>query len=189
MMFLNTPFPRHLLLVVPLMVVIAARGALGMGRIATVAVVVWSLALSVIDGAAFRSDSRGDALAWLSHRFGQETPVYADSYAARLPFHWFFPRSKAEKADVVVMHEGWYFRFRRSELTPFREPGPKELYHASPTDREMDRMFRGAGRDGGWSIMFRSAPPLILPEQFLYHRLWGNLNKFAGTTLVLERAR
>lgn len=184
------PFPRHLLALMPAFAILSAWGyhrCRGAGRALAACALLWSGGLAWSDDAAYRRDSRGAALEWLAAHVPQDRTVWADPYFRRLPVHMFYPPASPGEADVILRHEGWFYRFRRSELSPFGPPGPDALYHATQDDLEIERMLDSGLKKGTWQYVFEAGPPAWLPEQWAYRWLWGNFDKFAGRSLVLMR--
>jgi hypothetical protein len=189
LLFMNLPFPRHLLPLLPLVLVAGAVGAgqFGRGRGTAVAVLfAWSLVLAGTDARALWRDARGDVMRWVATHVTQESTVWTSPYV-ELPVAKFYPQARSLDADVVILHEAWYFRFRRSELNPFFSPTPQQLYHAYPEELEWYDRIMASVADGRREMVFEAGPPAVLPEQIAYEKLWGSLNKFAGACRVLVR--
>ncbi len=185
--FLGLPFPRHLLPVVPLLLVAVAVIANGLPRFRVPAIVIaliWTGILGISDQVAFHQDPRVSAVNWLARTAPQDRTLWADPYF-KIRVEDFYPPGSPTQADYLVRHEGWWYRFGRSELNPAGLPAGGPLYHARPVDREIFLQQESDVASGKRRVVFRKGPPLILPEQWLYHRLWGSLEKFAGTCDVL----
>lgn len=189
-LLITTTFPRHLLPIVPwvLMLTVAGLWRLERFRIAAVVVTVaWSIVLAMTDGMALWRDSRGQAVEWMAGHLEQDKTVYGDPYFRKVPVFRFYPPAQPSACDVYLMHEGWTFRFKRSELNPLREPAAGELYRATEADQALFQRMELETKVGSWEEAASFGPPIVLPEQWAYDRWWGSLNKFAGKSRILVR--
>jgi len=183
---LAVPFPRHLLPLVPLGMIVAARGLwhLTSRKRMAVVCVAWAAILSICDAAGFWFDARRGALQWIHTNVPPGTAVFVDR-GFRVPLPEYAHPRKWYRAKVFIRHEAWTYRFRRSELHPFGPPSCRELYHASAVDKLVYRKIRHWKRKGRLRLVYFARPPCIMPEDFLYRYLWGSFNKFAGGCSVL----
>jgi hypothetical protein len=189
LLFMRLPFPRHILPLVPLALMATAVGVGGLHRsrrVAVVVVLLWSGVLALTDAQALWRDARGKVFEWMAANQSQDTGVWADPYF-KLPWQTFYPAAPSEAAGALVLHEGWTYRFGRSELNPFAAPEPGALYHATARDAERHEALLREWSEGRLVVAARAAPPEWLPEQWLYTKLWGHLNKFAGECILLRR--
>lgn len=182
------PFPRHLLPVLPAFILLAAGewSALPSGkRTSAILVLGWSLLITLSDQYAFRNDSRAQADLWLAGQKTEGKTMWADPYIKiSLSDRC---RAGLPGADYVLRHEGWYYRFERSELSPFRKPDPSRLYHATSSDWAVHKRLEDEIASGQRYVAFEAKPLLIMPEQWLYDKAWGSLEKFAGACVILAR--
>jgi hypothetical protein len=182
---INTAFPRHILPLIPPLLIAAAAGIARLPRgrtAAAIACLAWSALLAWSDGRTFRADPRERVFASLPE--GQ-APVWADAFF-KIPLD----RIRAERpsqAQAIILTEAWTWRFERSEINPLRPPGERELYHTDANDLAWYHRFREAEARGGWKEIARAGPVLILPEQFLYDTAWGSFEKFAGRCTAYAR--
>jgi hypothetical protein len=188
---LRLPFPRHLLPVIPVLLIAAAAAATSLAQFRTVIVPVlaaWSMVLAISDQVPFSRDPRLCALEWLFQNVPQDQAVSTDKYF-KIPLVLYYPSGTPRDADFVIRHEGWVHRFRRSEVNPAgMAPGRRLLYNAEPDDYSV---FLDQERDiasGRRRVVFRQGPPVLLPEQWLYNRIYGSLEKFAGSCEILALA-
>jgi len=190
-LFLSTTFPRHLLLLVPALIIAAAVVVSRLVQYRdgiAVLCLLWSGVLAITDNWALWRDGRGQVFAWMAAHVSQETEVWADPYF-KIPVGRFYPSVAPQRAKVLLLHEGWIYRFRRSELNPFAVPErERELYHARPAHLAWYRELKREIADGHWIQAAESRSPTPLPEQRLYDWLWGSFNKFAGKSRALVRA-
>ena len=189
LLFMRLPFPRHILPLVPLALLATAIGVGGLRRgrrVAVVVVLLWSGVLALTDAQALWQDARGKVFEWMAANEAQDTDVWADPYF-KLPWQAFYPATPSEEAGAILLHEGWTYRFGRSELNPFAAPAPGALYHATTRDAERHEALLREWAEGRLMLVARAAPPEWLPEQRLYTKLWGHLNKFAGECILLRR--
>ena len=188
---ISLPFPRHLLPLIPFALMLAATGTWHCARARVLLIpllCVWSMVLTLTDAKALWSDARGDTMRWIASHVAQNQSVWASPYVA-LPVDKFYPQGGASSADVVILHEAWYYRFLRSELNPISLPGTNQLYHAYPEELKWYHSFVASQGDDGPEDAFVSGPTHVLPEQIIYEKLWGSLNKFAGTCRIIVRKK
>lgn len=170
---INTAFPRHLLPLVPLLLLAAARGVEGLPRLRLAAATLclgWSALLAWSDGRVFADDPREAAMRAVERMRAEP--------AGGMPGAW----------KVATRSENVTWRFERSEVNPLRPPNERELYHASPAEFRRHRDFQAAVAEGAWKQVFEAGPLHLLPEQFLYDAAWGSFEKFAGKCAVYVRA-
>ena len=183
------PFPRHLLPVLPAFILLATGGwnALPSGkRNSAILVLSWSLLITLPDQLAFWKDSRSTACQWLAKQKTGGKTVWADPYI-KIPLAHRYHIAGLPGADYVLRHEGWYHRFERSELSPFQKPGPDQLYHASGSDWTAHQRLEEEIVSGRRTVALVDKPLLIMPEQWVYDKAWGSLEKFAGSCVILTR--
>ncbi len=190
--FLNLSFPRHVLPLLPLLLLVGASELFRWHRSATaigMAVICWSVTLTLTDRRAVQRDARGLVMEWLAANVRQDVSVWADPYF-KLPVEGYYPAAPTSRASLLLLHEGWTFRFERSELNPVRPPDAERLYHAHREELVWYGTLVRALEQGDADVVYAAGPSSMLPEQLLYRRLWGSLNKFAGQCRVVRvRAR
>ncbi len=192
---INTTFPRHFLPLVPLLLILAARSIEKLPRFrAPVAAfcLAWSALLAWSDGFAFSHEPRFELmrnyLGTIKNPDREQIfrRSWSDPFYQNLPSACFTPHPN--NAESVFLHEGWTWRFNRSEINPLSDPDKEQLYHASTDELRWYRAFKGSVARGTRKEIFEAGPPNILPEQFLYDAAWGSFEKFAGKCTVYERA-
>ena len=147
---------------------------------------MWAVVLALTDAQALWWDPRWKAFEWMAEHVSQDTKVWASPYI-EIPVHKFYPAAAAEKAEFLLLYEGWFYRFGKSELNPFTDPKPDALYHVTARERHRYKMLLREWEEGRLVMVQHTAPPEWLPEQIGYTWFWGHLNKFAGECILLKR--
>ena len=183
------PFPRHLLPVLPTFILLAVAGwniLPSWKKSTAILVLSWSLLITLADQYAFWNDTRDQACRWLARQKTAGKTVWTDPYI-KVPLTNHYTPASLAGADYTLRHEGWYYRFERSELSPLRNPNANQLYHASSPDWTVNQILQAEIALGRRYVAFMADPPLIMPEQWLYDKAWGSLEKFAGSCMILTR--
>jgi hypothetical protein len=187
---LHLPFPRHLLPVIPLLILVLSVAAADWLRLKAWMLAVllgWTALLGVTDALPFWREPRSLAVNWMAREVSQDKSIWPSPYI-RLPLTLFYRAAPLEKADFIIQHEAWFYRFGRSELSPLGSPPPDaSIYHAATRDREQHLQIQEWIEAGLVRQALSAQSPLLLPEQFLYRKWLGNLEKFSGQVVILER--
>lgn len=198
--FLDTPFSRHLLPLVPVLCLIAAHGLstvveklLKKEYFKTVTamcllLIVYQATYNYSIQYYFDNDPRFKAKRWAQKHIPNNAPIGASRYnylpegKSRLPNI----QNHFSDADYLILHEAYYYRYFRSELNPFKPVKDiNQVYRGSERNfRNLKNLFDGKLP---FTLVKEYRVKAYTPELILHKKLLGTFPHFLGDVLIYKR--
>jgi hypothetical protein len=132
----------------------------------------------------YLDDTRDAAWAWISRNIPAGAEVAATPYTEMpLLSERYRVTDTFDTSPYVVLHEAYYYRYRRSVITPETDfPSEEQVYHGTRGDLEsIQRLLKG---DPGHVLLKAFPVRAITPELYLYKRAFGTYPLFVGDVLI-----
>lgn len=191
--FLDIPFSRHFLPLIPFFVMVAAYGLHEIRKYVAgrrfsflmAFIVLYQLIYVAGTEYYFVFDTRQDAIRWIRETVPPGESVRMGG-AKRFPELARYNTKMDYDSNYLVLHETMYYRYIRSELSPFKSfPDWEEIYHP---DRlafvQIRKIFK---EELPFDLVKRFPVRAITPENFLYKKFWGTYPLFIGDTLIYQK--
>jgi len=182
------PFPRHILPLLPLLVLLSAVGLKAGGKRTTVVVllcVIYQAVYLLPLEAQYVTDTREKMEGWLRENVAEGSRVYRCWYSQMR--NWddgLLRRGDISRSPYVLMHEAFYRRYIRSPVNPFRSyPREERVYHSFGHTARIQRVLR----EDGYEELKRFPVRYLTPELILYKSLLGSFPDFAGDTVLYRK--
>lgn len=191
--FLDIPFSRHFLPLVPFLVMIAAYGLheiqeyLSGRRFSFLLAFILLYQLVYVAGTEYYYifDTREAAVRWIKETIPEGETIRMKR-RERFPELAQYNMDKGYDSNYLVLHESYYYRYLRSELCPFKPfPDWEEVYHGNPISFvQIQKIFKGKS---SFNLIKEFPVRCITPENYLYKKFWGTYPLFIGDTLIYQK--
>ena len=197
--FLDIPFSRQILPVVPAVVLIAAYGFTeiteskpflrrNITHLLFFLILFYQLIYVGSSEYYFASDTREEAGVWIKNNIPASQEVTSTPYVIIPYLKKEYKTVDTFESPYIILHEAYYYRFIRSCLNPFKEyPEWKEIYHA-PYEHflNIQRLFKG---DMHYQLVKKFEVKVVTPEMIFYKRFWGTYPQFIGDLLIYKKTK
>lgn len=191
--FLDIPFSRHFLPLVPFLTMIAAYGLHEIQKYLTsrrfyfllTFIILYQLLYVAGTEYYYIFDTRKAAIRWVKETIPQGETVSMGGHE-RFPELAQYKTDKSYDSNYLVLHETQYYRYVRSELCPFKPfPDWEEVYHGNRISFvQIQKIFKG---ESSFDLIKQFPVRCITPENCLYKKFWGTYPLFIGDTLIYRK--
>jgi hypothetical protein len=194
--FLDIPFARQILPMVPAVILLAAYGFTeitgskpfrrrNFSYLLFFLILLYQLISVGSSEYYFISDTREAAGAWIKNNISTNEEVTATPYVI-VPYLKKYKIEDSFESRYIILHEAYYYRFIRIVINPFKEyPDWKEIYHGSYDHFvNIQRLFRG---DLHYELVKKFEVKAVTPEMIVYKRFWGTYPQFIGDLLIYKK--
>lgn len=198
--FLDVPFARHLLPLIPIVCLASASSA---GRLAhylwthnkvkalaaiLMVIFAYQFTYNFSIQRYFDRDPRYRAQRWIDKKIPKGTPIAASNYTHISAGHKVFPNidNHMQQAEYVVLHESYYYRYMRSELNPLGAPEKvEEVYRGS--EKNLEQINALFNNELPYKLVKKYTVKAITPELWAYKQILGTFPLFLGDVLIYKR--
>ena len=195
--FLDIPFSRQILPVVPAVVLVAAYGFTeitesklfrrrNVNYVFFFSILFYQLIYVGAGEYYFVSDTREKAGVWIKNNIPTSQEVTSTPYVIIPYLNKQYKTVETFESPYIILHEAYYYRFVRSCLNPCKGyPEWEEIYHAPYEHfQNIQRLFKG---DLHYRLVKKFEVKAVTPEMAFYKRFWGTYPQFIGDLLIYKK--
>lgn len=196
--FLDVPFPRHTLPMIPLACIVSSYGFLRLvrggavkklrvsGSALLLIVIFYLLACVIQNEYYFFHDTRETASRWIKSNIPRWERIKVTDYVRIPSLRGTHRIVSSYNASFIVLHESYYYRYIRSAVSPLRKyPKWNEIYHGKYEDYlNIQRLFSG---QLNYRLVKTFPATIYMPEHYVYKKLFGRFTWFTGDVLIYEQ--
>ncbi len=188
---IDTPFVRRAVEFMPAVCLLAAygmsRSPWGVKR--KLAIVLYTLLLALVGQSNHWWDTRSAAKEYVLNQLPATAKIVATPYVAvkGLPSYPRFDPAR-DDWDFAILHETYYQRYTLSLTTPFGYPVCCEGVYHCHSEAECEALQAlVAGKNQTAELLASFPTRSILPERWLYKKIFGTYETFLGDVLIFRR--
>ena len=196
--FLDIPFPRQILPLVPAAVLLASYGFTEIRKTNLFSgrkikpysfLIVLFLYQAIYIGSNeyyFVFDTRETAKTWIKKNIPYAREITISPYVIIPELYDRYQLVDSFNSPYVILHESYYYRYIGSILNPYKEyPAWNEIYHGTYEHYlNIQKLFKGNPQ---YRLVKKFEVKCITPEMIFYKRLWGSYYIINGNVLIYKK--